>query len=904
VFALFAVIAVNSVYLGSITFLEWATETLYQNWFYHLMSFGHVLLGVLLTVPFAVFGVLHIRNAHDRPNRRAVRAGYALFAVSLLVLLTGFLLVRMQGFAPVKGGEARQVVYWAHVLLPLVAVWLFVLHRLAGTRIKWRVGLRWASVAGVFAVGMVLLHSQSPHEWDVVGPKEGEKYFFPSLARTATGDFIPAQAMLNDRYCLECHADVHRNWEHSAHRFSSFNNQAYLFSVLGTRKAMADRDGSVRASRWCAGCHDPVPFFSGAFDDPKFDDPEYDLASDEMAQAGITCTVCHSITKVNSVKGNADYTIEEAQHYPFAYSENPVLRWINRQMILSKPEFHKRTFLKPLHKTAEFCATCHKVHLPPELNAYKWLRGQNHYDAYHLSGVSGHGITSFYYPPKAEHNCNGCHMPLRASQDFGARDFDGTGGLKVHDHQFPSANTALPYLKGSPDWTIEAHREFLKGVMRVDLFGLKAGGEIDGELVAPLRPQVPTLEPGKTYLLETVVRTVKMGHLFTQGTADSNEVWLEVTVKEGDRVIGLSGARNEEGEVDPWSHFVNVFMLDREGNRIDRRNAQDIFVPLYNHQIPPGAAAAVHYRLALPEDVSGPVTVEVKLHYRKFDTIYMKHFQGKDFVKNDLPIVTLAEDRVTFPVAGGAPATNADSPIPPWQRWNDYGIGLLLQAGDSHKGEFRQAEAAFAAVEKLARPDGPLNLGRLYLAEGRLDEAAVALARAAAHDPPAPPWSLAWFTGLVSKQGGYLDAALADFRAVVAMDTEETRRREFDFSQDYRVLNELGQTLIERSKQERADEAARRRLLEEAVTWFEKTLALEPEDADAHYNLALAYAELGDPGKERQHRGLHAKYKVDDNARDRAVAIARKRYPAADRAADVVVVYDLHRDGAYGADPR
>ena len=30
-------------------------------------------------------------------------------------------------------------------------------------------------------------------------------------------------------------------------------------------------------------------------------------------------------------------------------------------------------------------------------------------------------------------------------------------------------------------------------------------------------------------------------------------------------------------------------MLDRDGNRIDRRNPQDIFMPLYNHQIPPGA---------------------------------------------------------------------------------------------------------------------------------------------------------------------------------------------------------------------------------------------------------------------------------------------------------------------------
>lgn len=903
VFALFALTSVNSVYLGAITFLQWSTGQLYENWFYHMMSFAHVVLGVLLTVPVLVFGVLHIRNAHDRPNRRAVRAGYALFAAALLLLASGFLLVRMQGFAPVKDADARRWVYWAHVGLPFVAAWLFVLHRLAGTRIKWHIGRRWAAVAGAFALAMVFLHSHHPHEWDVVGPKEGETYFFPSLARTATGHFIPAEAMLNDRYCLECHADIHESWLHSAHRFSSFNNPAYLFSVLETRRVSNERNGNPRASRWCAGCHDPVPFFSGAFDDPKFDDPTYDLAADPMAQAGITCTVCHAITKVNSVRGNADYTIEESPHYPFAYSDSPLLRWINRQMILAKPEFHKKTFLKPLHKTPEFCSTCHKVHLPPELNHYKWLRGQNSYDAYHLSGVSGHGITSFYYPPKAEHDCNGCHMPLRPSEDFGARDFDATGGLKVHDHMFPSANTAIPHLKKMPDWVNQSHRDFLAGVMRVDLFGVKRGADVDGELLAPVRPRVPVLRRGETVLLETVIRTVKMGHLFTQGTADSNEIWLEVTVRDGERVIGRSGGRDGTGDVDPWSHFVNVFMLDREGRRIDRRNPQDIFVPLYNHQIPPGAAAVVHYRLRVPEDAHGPLTATVRLLYRKFDTTYMRHFQGAAFAHNDLPITELARDEVAFPVAAGPeapdPAETGPSPIPEWQRWNDYGIGLLLQAGDSHKGEFRQAEEAFRAVERLGRPDGPLNLGRLLLAEGRLEEAAAALGRAARHDPPAPPWSVAWFTGLVNKQGGFLDQAIADFRAVVEMDTEETRRRQFDFSQDYRVLGELGQTLFERSKQERADPAARERLQREAVDWFERALAFDPENVDSHWNLALLFAELGDDARAAHHRAQHARYKVDDNAQDRALVEARRRYPAANHAADVVVIYDLQRPGAY-----
>ena len=53
--------------------------------------------------------------------------------------------------------------------------------------------------------------------------------------------------------------------------------------------------------------------------------------------------------------------------------------------------------------------------------------------------------------------------------------------------------------------------------------------------------------------------------------------------------------------MDPWAHFCNAYVLDRNGNRIDRRNVEDIFVPLYDHQIPPGAADVVHYRLRVPE---------------------------------------------------------------------------------------------------------------------------------------------------------------------------------------------------------------------------------------------------------------------------------------------------------------
>jgi tetratricopeptide (TPR) repeat protein len=910
VFAIVALLGANSAYLVSITALEAWTQRTYQNYFYQIMFLGHLFLGLLLILPFVTFGIIHIKNTWTRKNRRAVRIGYALFIVSLTVLGTGVALMRVGGFN-LKSPTGRMTVYWMHVITPLLAVWLYWLHRLAGPPIKWRMGLSYMGAVAAACVAMVLMHRTDPRLWNVAGPKEGEKYFFPSLARTSTGNFIPADTLMMDNYCLKCHQDNFNGWFHSAHHFSSFNNPAYLAAVRETRQFAMKHDNTVQRSRWCAGCHDQVPFFSGAFDDPNFDDVKH-----QTAQAGMTCTVCHAITNIQDTRGNANYTIEEPVHYPFAKSDNSILQWINNQMVKAKPSFHKKTFLKPLHKSTEFCSTCHKVHLPPELNNYKWLRGQNHYDTFLLSGVSGHGARSFYYPPKAQENCSGCHMPLKESTDFGAKFF-GSDKLSVHNHLFPGANTGLAYIRNQPQ-IVAAHQEFQKGVMRVDIFGLRENGAVDGKLIAPLRPSVPTLKPGQKYLLETVIRTVKMGHPFTQGTADSNEVWMDVTVRSGDRVIGRSGSLDKEREVDPWSHFVNVFMLDRDGNRIARRNPQDIFVPLYNNQIPPGAASTVHYEMQLPEQLNAPVTIEIKLQYRKFDKQYMDFVTGTskpgdnpingfkrgEKYLNELPITTLAVDRLTLPVEGVvAPPANAASAIPPWQRWNDYGIGLLLKG----KAQFAQAVEAFGQVEKMNRFDGPLNLARVYYAEGRLDEAVDAIARATKHggsetDPPAPPWTMSWMSGLINRQQGHLEAAEKNFRSVVEEHTAAMAERGFDFSKDYEVINELGQTLFERAEREwSADRKTERDLLlAQAAEQFKKTLTLDSENVAAHYNLQLIYAKLGDAKKAEEHAKLHARYKTDDNARDRAMVAARKKYPAGNNAAEALVIYPLQRATAPG----
>ena len=62
---------------------------------------------------------------------------------------------------------------------------------------------------------------------------------------------------------------------------------------------------------------------------------------------------------------------------------------------------------------------------------------------------------------------------------------------------------------------------------------------------------IPTLKRNEKYLLEAVIRTLKIGHHLTQGTVDSNELWVEVTLTSNGKVIGKSGGLDADREVDP-----------------------------------------------------------------------------------------------------------------------------------------------------------------------------------------------------------------------------------------------------------------------------------------------------------------------------------------------------------------
>ena len=205
-FAGFALLGATGVYLSGVTFLNWLRpETLYTTPFTFWMFLGHAGVGVAGVAPFLVFGLAHYATSRKRRNRKAVRRGLAVFALGILVIVTGLALFQFDGLPQLPTGTVpRSVVYWLHVVIPLACIAMYISHRKAGPRIKWGYGKAWAAVVVATLGAMAWFHGYDPRAAARQGSADGVKYFEPSNARTGDGKFIPAEALVNEKYCIQC----------------------------------------------------------------------------------------------------------------------------------------------------------------------------------------------------------------------------------------------------------------------------------------------------------------------------------------------------------------------------------------------------------------------------------------------------------------------------------------------------------------------------------------------------------------------------------------------------------------------------------------------------------------------------------------------------------------------------
>lgn len=284
--------------------------------------------------------------------------------------------------------------------------------------------------------------------------------------------------------------------------------------------------------------------------------------------------------------------------------------------------------------------------------------------------------------------------------------------------------------------------------------------------------------------------------------------------------------------------------------------------------IPPGAADVAHYLVKVPKNARGPIQFTARLNYRKFSWYFTqfayagqakpgqdpslldKNHDGLEYdfsprlipinvsgkIRDcipDLPIVTLAQANVEVPL--GRADWNPVVRQPDRERWNDWGIGLLLQ------GDLKGAEYAFKKVTE-AEPgyaDGWLNVARALIQEGETDAAKPYLAKALSI---APQFGRTWFfQAAAQKADGDYDGAL--------LSLERVRTQ---YPRDRVVLNQIARMLFLKREYAKAIEA------------LKQVNAVDPEDVQMHYTWMLCSRGLGDAAAAEREEKLFRRFKADE----------------------------------------
>lgn len=703
--------------------------------------------------------------------------------------------------------------------------------------------------------------------------------FFPSAATTTTGSYLPSRIITHDSVvsreklreeieiygfvkeakigaetCNRCHQDIVSQWATSAHRFASFNNPFYEATIEDMRKNAIEPNkwveqhiqhfpdtknqvGKVK-SKWCSGCHDPALMLAGKMDS--------DIDRTWMeSQAGLTCLSCHAIDQIHDQTGNGNYNIADEQEDPYIFAHagtNQISAFLHDAALKARPVVHKRQMLKPFFTTSEFCASCHKVSLREPVNNYRWLRGQDEYDNWHDSGVALNASRTFYLPP-SKRQCQDCHMPPEQAI---LGDVAAKNGF-VKSHRFLAANTALPFLRGDQE-TIKRIEAFLQDEkLRVDIFALKSETILYPKTGSDLNHTV--LKVGEKVVIDVVVRNLGVGHTFPGGTNDSNEGWLEFSiVDKAGNLLAISGRVDENGHLDPMAHTFKALLLDRNGNPIHKRNAQDIHVTVFANVIGPGTADISHYEFVVPTELAGKIlSVKARLLWRKFDRQYTEFafFANPDGFNQyssvpDLPITEIASHQVDINIAPLEIRASSDSiisKIPEWIRYNDYGIGLLLE------GDTRGAAFAFEKVFRLqpASVEGPLNLAKTSLQDGNINKAFEYLTlceKLKSGDP-----RVAWVWAVALQEGGLYEKAIQAYKRVLQ-----------DFPDDRAAWRNLGRTYYLNQQ------------YEESLQAFSNVLRIDPEDRISHYHRMLCLRSLGRYQEAEQASTAYEFYKIDESA--------------------------------------
>ncbi len=691
-------------------------------------------------------------------------------------------------------------------------------------------GLRWLLCSllllGISLTGWKTIHAGSTVDEDRAkyAAKVRETYsypfgkgqpFLPSNAKIEGDDFIQPGAFPTAQYCRHCHEATYHEWRQSLHS-NSFRTPFYTKNV-----SLLQSMKGVESARHCEGCHNPIELFSGAVTtNPVSKDREFD-------QDGVTCSVCHSIKKLQPTYGLGSYVMG-VPAVIVDETGKPVPGEVSYSEITAHVDRHKAAVMKDFYRSPEYCAACHKANIPESLNNYKWLRAIGLYDEWQQSSFAKRSPLPFY--KKDVSTCQTCHMPrVQVTQaDIAAKN--GT----IVSHRWLGGNTAVPFLYGY-DEQLQKTIEYLKAQkLNVDLFALSTANSQG--MIAPFGSTAFTLKPNDMVQTAIVIQNKGIGHTLIPEQRDMYQAWAQFEVKDAaGKVLTRSGYLKPDGTLDPGAHSFITRLLDGDGHLLTKHEIWLRKTIASDTTIRPGRSTVIRYQFRLPKDGAGPYTVTAKVNYRHFNDTYADYVLGDKHPA--YPVVEMASRSRTLYVGENrpTPATAADNPD--WMRWNNFGIALLDQE------QYAESVSAFNQVAKM-RPDYPdayTNLGVVYLKWEKYDQAGQSLKKALTMSPDDP--RALYYQALVERNEGDLDGAVTDLQKVIVK-----------FPQSPDAHRELGFSFYQQHKYAPAREQ------------YEAVQGIDPDDLSAHYNLAIIYRRLGLKDKAAQQSAYFADEKEDPMA--------------------------------------
>jgi tetratricopeptide (TPR) repeat protein len=854
----------------------WFAILVARSWrdFSRTFLFSALLLGL-----GAIMGCLILLLGATRDYRWILYAHIALsLAGSLPLLVIGLIAVRR------RAGSNRTALSWG-----VIALFVFGFPMGSGAYNRYSSASR-----GVIT-------NPDPEDVPLSMEGEGagpENPFFPSSAETNTGTIIPATFFMTAQDCARCHKEIYDQWNASAHHFGSFNNQWYRKSIeymqdtIGTRpskwcagchdhavffngrfdRPIKEQIDTPEAQNGlsCTSCHSIVHVKStmGQADFKIEYPPMHDLATSDNAalkwvhdyllrldpephrktflksfhtqQTPEFCSSCHKVHLDVPVNG-----------YRWFRGFNDYDTW---QASGISGEGARSFYYPP---KSQKCADCHMPLVAANDPAAR--DGKVHS---HRFPAANTALPYVNQDPEQ----------LKVVQDF-LRDGQVTVDI------FGLARTGAPQPiqanKVSPNEDQRLASTFAVGEESLN-FGAQQGFISQPvEVIAPIDKVDATVRRGDSVRIEVVVRTRKVGHFFPGGTVDAFDVWVELeAVDEKGQTIFHSGKVQDggTGPVEGGAHFYRALLLDEHGNPINKRNAWAARSVAYVRLVPPGAADTIHYRLNIPKNCGDKIFLRAKVNYRKFawwNTQWafggVRDPEQKEFalahgyddgrwvfngdtskvsgnIKQipNIPITVMTYQEASLRVL----PENAPLPdVKPYldrsvrERWNDYGIGLLLQ------GDIKGAEAAFLKVTEMEPEyaDGWVNVARARIQEGNMASAEEVLRKALEVNSKLAKTH--FFMAMAIKPMGRYDEALEHLRIASAL-----------YPRDRVVSNQIGRVLFQQKK------------FAEAITALKEVLKVDPEDLQAHYTLMLCYQGLGNGEMAAREQALYKRFKADEAA--------------------------------------